>query len=64
MPIEYTRQGVRDLNKLGPRPSRREALHPPPCIPDIGWTSLGRGHYVRYCRVCGRVVEERNDGRR
>jgi len=58
--IEYTRQGVRDLNKLGPRPIRREAVHAPPCIPEPGWTPKGSG-YVRCCRVCGKVVEERNE---
>ena len=64
MPIEYTGQGVRNLNSLGPRPPRHEALHEPPCIPESEWTSKGRGRYVRNCRVCGRIVEERNDGRK
>ena len=65
MAVEYTGQGVRNLNSLGPRPPRHEALHAPPCIPDPEWTPKGRfGCYVRYCRVCGRVVEERNDRER
>lgn len=64
MPIEYTGQGVRNLNALGPRPPRHEALHAPPCVPEPDWTSKGRGRYVRSCRVCGRIVEERNDRRK
>ena len=61
MPVQLTGQGVRNLNAIGPRLRRRGALHEPPCMPEPEWTSRGRGLYVRYCRMCGRVVEERND---
>lgn len=63
MAIEFTRQGVRNLNNLGPRAPKRESLHDPPCLPEAEWTHKGRGRYVRYCRVCAKIVDERNDRR-